>query len=160
MALALARKRLPPRRLDFVLLFGVVEFALSFWFSGFCARALKSKPKLETAKTTATRTIIERKLFLLMDLLLPCIFCAHFRNMRQDRINRCQGDQSQPGGGRNAFLPLGPLNLNPPQCQSTGGLVRAVTPPSLAAQTGPGADHCNSNSYAATVPEHRVSIPA
>src|SRR6266487_1725175 len=99
MALALDRNRLLPRRLDFVLLFGLVEFALSFWFSGFCARALKSKPKLETAKTTATRTIIERKLFLFMDLLLPCISSAHFRNTRQDRIIRCQGDQSQPRGG-------------------------------------------------------------
>src|SRR5437667_8688572 len=118
MALALARKRLPPRRLDFVLLFGVVEFALSFWFSGFCARALKSKPKLETAKTTATRTIIERKLFLLMDLLLPCIFCAHFRNMRQARINRCQGGPITTRVGGNVFLPLGQLNLNPPQGQT------------------------------------------
>jgi hypothetical protein len=97
MALALARNRLLPRRLDFVLLFGLVEFALSFWFSGFCARALKSKPKLETAKTTATRTIIEPKLFLFMDLFLPRISSAHFRDMRQDRINRCQGDQSQLG---------------------------------------------------------------
>ena len=65
-------RRLP--RVGFVLLFSVFEVA--FWFAGSWALTSRSKVAKTTAKVTVIRSTIERGIFLPMNLLLPCTFCA------------------------------------------------------------------------------------